>query len=435
MTVFPIRKTIAFAALLALTTPAAARIQTPAEALAQDAVTYAALHAVPQDEALRRLHAQQDSVPATDAIAAEFRDRLAGLTIEHSPYRIVVLLTGPDPVAPRILPVGGMTVPVLFRTGALVTHDRLLAALTAHQGEIRVALRRPPGIGIDPRTGELVVMAAPADLVNEDVPTLSARLAGIAGVPVRIRIVGHPDLDMAAPVGAVTVQGGARVVGISPADGRRYACTTGFAVTDGTQTGIVTAAHCPDQLDYIDPVAGRTSLTFVGQWGWGYQDVQLHTTAAPVVGLFHADAAKALSRPVTAVRSRASTRSGDIVCHRGERTGYSCATIELTDFAPAGDLCGGACTPSWVTVTGPTCKNGDSGAPVFLGTTAFGIVKGGSYRADGSCAFYFYMSTDYLPTGWRVLMTPLSPSLPGEGPGGPVPPAPDPESGSTPTLP
>ena len=43
-------------------------------------------------------------------------------------------------------------------------------------------------------------------------------------------------------------------------------------------------------------------------------------------------------------------------------------------------------------------------SPVFLGDTAFGILKGGSYRSDGSCAFYFYMSTDYLPTGWRLLM-------------------------------
>jgi streptogrisin C len=49
------------------------------------------------------------------------------------------------------------------------------------------------------------------------------------------------------------------------------------------------------------------------------------------------------------------------------------------------------------------CKSGDSGSPVFFGDTAYGILKGGSYRPDGSCAFYFYMSTDYLPSGWRLL--------------------------------
>uniref|UniRef100_UPI002B1E2570 hypothetical protein n=1 Tax=Pseudomonas atacamensis TaxID=2565368 RepID=UPI002B1E2570 len=59
---------------------------------------------------------------------------------------------------------------------------------------------------------------------------------------------------------------------------------------------------------------------------------------------------------------------------------------------------------TWVTVSGPTCKGGDSGSPVFSGTTAFGILKGGSYRGNGSCAFYFYMSVDYIPVGWSVLL-------------------------------
>jgi hypothetical protein len=94
---------------------------------------------------------------------------------------------------------------------------------------------------------------------------------------------------------------------------------------------------------------------------------------------------------------------GDIVCHRGETTGYSCAEVEYVDFAPAGDLCGGACLPTWVAVKGPRCKGGDSGAPVFLGTKAFGIVKGGNYLPDGTCRFYYYMSTDYLPDGWTLL--------------------------------
>jgi hypothetical protein len=62
----------------------------------------------------------------------------------------------------------------------------------------------------------------------------------------------------------------------------------------------------------------------------------------------------------------------------------------------------------------PSCRSGDSGGPVFNGNTVFGIVKGSSYRSDGSCAFYFYMSTDCLHEGWRLLAgqpPPLYPPL------------------------
>jgi hypothetical protein len=75
----------------------------------------------------------------------------------------------------------------------------------------------------------------------------------------------------------------------------------------------------------------------------------------------------------------------------------------MTDFAPAGDLCGGACLPTWVAVAGPTCGGGDSGSPVFARTTALGILKGGTYRPDGACVMYYYMSLDYLPAPWRLL--------------------------------
>ena len=77
-------------------------VETREEALAEDAAQYAGQFRVSPAEALRRLKAQQDSVSATDAIAREFADRLAGISIEHAPeYRIVVLLTGSDPVADR----------------------------------------------------------------------------------------------------------------------------------------------------------------------------------------------------------------------------------------------------------------------------------------------------------------------------------------------
>lgn len=380
--------------------PPAAATQSGDTALLQDAAAVAERLGVPLNEAVRQLRLQAASGPLTDALAAHYAGRLAGIAIDHRPaFRIVVLLTGDVAVPDETVLLDGEPVVVTYRTGAAASHAELVQAIAAYQQPIRQSLLAPPGMGLDPRTGELVVVVAPRDVDREGAGPLAARLAALTRVPVRLRVIDTPALDMAG----AGIQGGARVTGSPPGDSHRYLCTAGFVVTNGLRTALATAAHCPDTLSARDADGRDTDLPFVGQWGWGNQDVQINASAVPLAPLFFADTARTVSRPVTGARSRAGTRAGDVVCHRGERTGYSCSLVELTDFAPAGDLCGGACLPTWTTVAGPVCKSGDSGSPVFLGTTAYGILKGGSYRADGSCAFYFYMSTDYMPVGWQLL--------------------------------
>ena len=373
------------------------RTLTAAEALAQDAGEYARDQNIPPDEAMRRLRAQEESVAETDRIAALYADRLAGIAIEHAPaYRIVVLLTGKAPVPNRTIRAGGMDIPVHFRTGAKATRAQIVAAIETHRDTVRKALPGAAGMGVDPRTGALVLMvrARDADRYGEDY--IRERLEAEAGVPVLVRVLDRADEN-------ASVGGGARVSGVAE-DGKRYACTTGFVVTDGARTGVMTAAHCPDALTYFDAgPEGAVPLDFLGQWGWSYRDVQIHVTDRAQAPLFFADTGKKTLRPVTSWRNRASTRAGDVVCRRGEATGYSCSQVELVDYAPPGDLCGGPCAPTWVTVTGPNCRSGDSGGPIFNGTIAFGITKGGNYNRDGRCNFYFYMSTDYLPDGWSLL--------------------------------
>ncbi|MGA1799243.1 hypothetical protein VH567_10745 [Sphingomonas sp. 4RDLI-65] len=384
-------------------------VQLPVDALMQDAAEYARRYGVTFDAAIHRMRAQGESVAATDALRATFADRWAGISVEHLPdYRIVVLLTGSEPVADQAIGAGGMTVPVVFRTGAAATREAVLAAIATYQAQIRASLPHPPGIGLDQRTGEMVVVISSGDAALDRGGALRERIAALTGMPVRIDVVDRPPVDMAdgAGEGAIegAIEGGARVIGT--VEGKRYACTTGFVVTDGVRHGVVTAAHCPDSLRYVDGARREWPLDFVGQWGWGYQDVQVNSVpaaSAPLAPLFYADTAKTLARPVVTWRYRTSTRAGDFVCHRGERTGYSCAQVAMVDFAPAGDLCGGACLATWVAVEGPTCKGGDSGAPVFEGTTALGLVKGGTYARDGTCLMYYYMSTDYLPPGWTLV--------------------------------
>ena len=218
----------------------------------------------------------------------------------------------------------------------------------------------------------------------------------LTAVPVRLDLADRPTVNL-------SLAGGARIEGVDPANGKRYACTTGFAVTDGSRTGIVTAAHCPDELVFQDPEGGTIPLAFAGQWGARTQDVQVNVGATAQQPLFYADRRSGALRTLAGARSRLSTRAGEWLCHYGESSGYSCSEVELTNFAPPGQLCGGACAPTWVTVRTPDCRRGDSGGPVFSGDVAFGITKGGSGGRATRCNFYFYMSTDFLPAAWRLL--------------------------------
>jgi len=370
------------------------RVQTAEEAIAQDAAEYARRLGVSVEEAERRLRAMAESVAFTEGIRRTYASRLAGISIEHTPVlQIRVLLTGSAPVPGRVIRAGGIDVPVLFVTGARATQAEVVAAMRRHRAAIDAIIAHD-GMGFDPRTGALVVMADRVDLRGETAAAVAERIAGVAGIPVRIRILDGEPQDNA-------VVGGRRVEGQDPGQPRRLFCTTGFVVTDGARSGIITAAHCPDSLTYYGPDGTQVPLEFVGGWGALFQDVQVHVAPVDKPPLFRAGSAE---RPQLGRRLRARTRAGETVCHRGESSGYSCAEVDLTDYAPPGELCGGPCDPSWVTVAGPSCRNGDSGGPVFAGTTAFGILKGGNYAADGRCNFYYYMSTDYLPPGWSLLV-------------------------------
>lgn len=369
-------------------------MKTDAAALADDAAQYAAQYHVTVDEAARRLRAQQASVQTTDAIAKEFASRLAGISIEHAPdYRIVVLLTGADPVGDRSTD----GVPIVFRTGARATHAQAILAMRRHLIDLHAELPSARGAGYDQRTGEVVLLVNAADAERFGPDAIRSRAEQLSGVPVRVVINDLIEQNM-------SVDGGSRIEGTSSVTGKRNLCTSGFVVTDGTRTGIATAAHCPDELTYYDPDGVTTTLPFALQDGLAYRDVQINLAPDADQPLFYADRGADSLRQLTTWRNRDSTRPGDFVCHFGESSGYSCSEVELTDYAPPGALCGGPCEPTWVTVRGPSCIPGDSGGPVFSGGVAFGIAKGINRTSSGQCRFYYYMSTDYLPEPWRLLV-------------------------------
>ena len=385
----------AAAAILITTNTHAQPIQTHAEAIADDAVQYAAQFGVTLDDAVRRLKAQQASVAATDAIAREFADRLAGISIEHAPaYRIVVLLTGDQPVSERT----AAGVPVVFRTGAKATHAQAIDALRKHLIDLRSDLPNARGAGYDQRTGEVVLLVTRADADRYGLEAIRARAERVSGVPVRVIVNELNESNM-------SVDGGGRVEGLNLVTNRRNLCTTAFVVTNGEANAITTAAHCPDELTYVERDGSTVTLPMIGSWGATYRDIQINGSPDSPQPLFYSNRGAGTVRRLVSWRNAASTRAGDFVCHYGESSGYTCSTVELTDYAPPGDLCGGPCFPTWITVRGPNCVVGDSGGPVFSGDIAFGIAKGVNRASSGQCLFYYYMSTDYLPPPWRLLVS------------------------------
>ena len=385
----------AAAAILITTNTHAQPIQTHAEAIADDAVQYAAQFGVTLDDAVRRLKAQQASVAATDAIAREFADRLAGISIEHAPaYRIVVLLTGDQPVSERT----AAGVPVVFRTGAKATHAQAIDALRKHLIDLRSDLPNARGAGYDQRTGEVVLLVTRADADRYGLEAIRARAERVSGVPVRVIVNELNESNM-------SVDGGGRVEGLNLVTNRRNLCTTAFVVTNGEANAITTAAHCPDELTYVERDGSTVTLPMIGSWGATYRDIQINGSPDSPQPLFYSNRGAGTVRRLVSWRNAASTRAGDFVCHYGESSGYTCSTVELTDYAPPGDLCGGPCFPTWITVRGPNCVAGDSGGPVFSGDIAFGIAKGVNRASSGQCLFYYYMSTDYLPPPWRLLVS------------------------------
>jgi streptogrisin C len=385
---------LAFSIMASAAAAQAQPVQTPTEAIADDAAQYAAQFRVTADEATRRLKAQQATVAATDAIAREFADRIAGISIEHTPaFRIVVLLTGNEAVADRT----AAGVPIAFRTGAKATHAEALHALRRHLIDLRSDLPNARGAGYDQRIGEVVLLVTPEDASRLGIDAIRARAEQVGGVPIRVVVNELNESNM-------TVNGGGRVEGLNLETKRRNLCTTAFVVTNGETNAITTAAHCPDELTYVDRDGTTVTLPMIGSWGTAYRDVQINGSPDSPLPLFYSNRGAGALRQLATWRNVASTRAGDFVCHYGESSGYSCATVELTDYAPPGDLCGGPCSPTWVTVRGPGCIPGDSGGPVFSGDIAFGIAKGINRDSAGRCLFYYYMSTDYLPPPWRPLV-------------------------------
>lgn len=371
-------------------------------ALRKDAEALAAARGIPIGQALKAVKAQEDLGDEIGRLRDEFRGRVAGIHVEHSPeYRIVVRLKGSGKVSARTLQKQESSVPVEFVDGASATVEEMVTDMMAALPQIKALLPTLQGLGTDEKTGEVVLNVYAVGAGASVASGKRDDVAKLVGHPVRIEIVQHEERS-------ADVRGGSKIAASSGS----Y-CTTGFSVknTAGT-TGITTAGHCEGMNTYYNPNGSSIALTFATEVLDADQDVEVHTSGYVERPEFYADSTTT-ARVLTGKRLRSSTGVGNQVCHRGETTGYSCGLVAQTNYAPTyAGACGSqTCLAVFVKVNGDAntaCDQGDSGGSVFASQTAFGLLKstldGGS--AKGQCTYFTYMSTDTLPTGWSLLYGP-----------------------------
>lgn len=122
--------------------------------------------------------------PIAARLRAQYSSRLAGLYIEQDQRRIVVRLTGDEPVAPETHRVRGGDLRVVFQPNAPHTVGELNRIIANSAEKIAEALPTAHARYVDERTGEIVIAVA-LDPVPEE---KRKALAGALGVPVRIAV-------------------------------------------------------------------------------------------------------------------------------------------------------------------------------------------------------------------------------------------------------
>jgi len=244
------------------------------------AESYMANSGVSLEVARRRLQIESELPPYIDALRSRYRDRVAFISVESSPdQHILVGLKGAAMESRQQITVSGSLVGVEFEPGYLYTEREFKAVLSKSISRITELIPRATGIIGRPELGMIQVRISGGDVdeykdaVEEIQRATKLKVELIPGASV--------------PRNLAYTAGG----GILQANGRT--CTTGFAVMHKTtlEKGIITAAHCDDQLIYskYSQTVGGPQVLFPLNFKSGIMDanhdVQWHALPAgnPVI--------------------------------------------------------------------------------------------------------------------------------------------------------
>lgn len=366
---------MAIVAQLASTGLVAGAAPQPTPVGSRDAAGYATLFKVSVAEGARRLELQAE-IGALDAqLTAAEPATYAGLWQQNTPtFGLVARFTQDGPATLKKYVDGTDLASIATAAPAAYSLERLASDFEAVR---KVA----HSTGYD---ASINVFQNRIDLLASE----TADQAGLARAQLPPSVVVDSTPRIARP--ATDIYGG---LGIS-------SCTSGFGVSDkyGSR-GIVTAGHCPDSQSY-----NGNNLPFQRQAFIGSNDEQFHTVGFLAVKnlIFDPTNGYPYTRPITSRVYRASQPLNGLVCKYGVTTGYTCGVLVSKTLQPS-YVPNANATFMWVSANGgPDMVNpGDSGGPVFINNSAYGIVSG-EYGFPWCMCDLIYTALDYVESGVSV---------------------------------
>jgi streptogrisin D len=286
-----------------------------------------------------------------DALVGALGPRTAGAFVDAAGRMVVTITDAAD--AARVRAAGAVPKMVPYGRADL---DRVTAGLRS------AALGPGTGWGLDARDDAVTVWAdstvtgARMRKVT-DAMRSAGRMVRLQRLPGRLRTLAGQD----APAGGDAIFGG------------NVRCSLGFNAHQGTRAFFVTAGHCGNAAKTWStaarggrPLGDTVKSTFPGH---DFSLVSLTTAGPSAVDLFNGSTQQ-ITRAADPVVGEKVSRSGSTT---GVHTGTVTALGATVNFAEG--------TVTGMIETTVCAEPGDSGGPLFAGTTALGLTSGG----NGDC--------------------------------------------------
>jgi len=344
-----------------------------------DVSAYVALFGVTPEEAQRRLDLQAQ-IGELDAMLGDSEpEAYGGLWIEHKPTHRVIVQFVRDGEA---LMARYLANPAFERLESIVEVRQVRYSLV----DLQVDQSKLAELGAELEFATSInVVENRIDLM----PTSKTDRARLGAAVLAETVWIDPHDSAGGPV--VNIYGGLNF------NSTENLCTTGFGIweNDLAIRAITTAGHCGNTA-----TVNGLDVPLIAEHYYGNDDAQSHRAPGQTVKNWVKD--NDGTRSITSRTSRTSQPIGGLVCKYGRSTGYTCGTLGSKNFC-AFWIPGGTCTFMEATPGGgPDMVNpGDSGGPVYSGSSAYGLVAA-EWGAPWCPCNLIYTAINYVESGLGV---------------------------------